>query len=63
LAPDQLERMFEPFTRAETSRNRAGGGTGLGLTIARAIAQAHGGSLTLENRVGGGLRARLSILL
>jgi signal transduction histidine kinase len=63
LAPDQLERMFEPFTRAETSRNRAGGGTGLGLTIARAIAQAHGGLLTLENRVGGGLRARLSILL
>ena len=51
--------MFEPFYRVESSRNRDSGGTGLGLTIARDIAQAHGGSLTLQNLPGGGLEALL----
>ena len=44
----ELERVFEPFYRLESSRNRATGGTGLGLSIARDVAQAHGGSLTLD---------------
>ena len=61
IAPDQLIRIFEPFARGESSRNRASGGSGLGLTIARAIAQAHGGTVTVENRVGGGVRAVLSL--
>lgn len=61
IVPDQLERIFEPFARADASRNRALGGSGLGLTIARAIAQAHGGNVTVENRAGGGVRALLSI--
>lgn len=52
-----LESMFQPFERGEPSRNRATGGIGLGLSIARAIAQEHGGSLTLANRSGGGLEA------
>ncbi|NMN07016.1 MULTISPECIES: ATP-binding protein [unclassified Novosphingobium] len=43
-------RMMEPFTRLEASRNTATGGTGLGLTLARAIADQHGGSLVLANR-------------
>ena len=51
--------MFEPFYRVESSRNRDSGGTGLGLTIARDIAQAHGGTLTLQNLPGGGLEALL----
>lgn len=66
IADDQIERMFEPFTRLEASRNMATGGTGLGLTLARAVAQQHGGSLTIENRRGDdgtvtGLRAVLML--
>ena len=60
--PDEsLERVFEPFCRLESSRNRETGGTGLGLTIARDIAQAHGGTLTLRNRPEGGLTAELRL--
>jgi len=57
LPPDELERMFEPFRRLETSRNRETGGTGLGLPIARNIFRAMGGDVTLANRKDGGLIA------
>ncbi|MEL6878059.1 MAG: ATP-binding protein [Pseudomonadota bacterium] len=46
----EIEAMLEPFTRGETSRNRATGGAGLGLTLARAIAEQHGGTLKIANR-------------
>ena len=46
--------MFEPFVRLEGSRSRETGGVGLGLAIARSVARAHGGELTLVNRPGGG---------
>jgi signal transduction histidine kinase len=59
IPADELERVFEPFYRVESSRNRDSGGTGLGLTIARDIAQAHGATLTLHNMPGAGLEARL----
>jgi signal transduction histidine kinase len=55
----QLAQVFEPFYRLETSRNRASGGTGLGLTIARNIAEQHGASLSLANHPDGGLEATL----
>lgn len=54
-----LESVFEPFSRLESSRSRDTGGIGLGLTIARDIIGAHGGDITLENRDSGGLRARI----
>jgi len=54
-----LGKVQEPFVRLEGSRNRETGGSGLGLALARAAAQAHGGSLVLENREGGGLLARI----
>jgi signal transduction histidine kinase len=60
IPPEELEKVFEPFYRLESSRNRDTGGTGLGLSIARDVAQAHGGSLVLRNRPEGGLEARLS---
>ena len=59
LPPAELERVFEPFYRVEGSRSRETGGTGLGLTIAKSVAEAHGGSLALRNRAEGGLEAAL----
>lgn len=57
----ELEKVFDPFYRREASRSRETGGTGLGLSIARAVAEFHGGLLSLRNRDGGGLEAVLSL--
>jgi signal transduction histidine kinase len=58
--PDEhLKSVFLPFYRVEASRNRETGGTGLGLAIAQQLAGALRGTLTLANRDGGGLEARL----
>lgn len=59
IPSEELERVFEPFYRVESSRNRDTGGTGLGLSIARDVAQAHGGSLVARNLAAGGLEALL----
>jgi signal transduction histidine kinase len=61
VPPDQLERVFDPFYRVESSRNRETGGTGLGLPIARNIFRAHGGDVVLANRAGGGARAVVTL--
>jgi signal transduction histidine kinase len=61
IPEDKLETVFEPFYRLESSRNRDTGGNGLGLSIARNIARAHGGDLLLLNSPGGGLEALLSL--
>jgi signal transduction histidine kinase len=57
----EAERVFAPFVRLEPSRNPKTGGIGLGLAIARTIARAHGGDVTLANRPSGGLRASLRL--
>ena len=61
ISEDDQTRVFEPFVRLESSRNADTGGTGLGLTLVKAIAQGHGGAVVLENRPEGGLRARLRL--
>jgi protein-histidine pros-kinase len=55
----ELERVRQPFRRVEDSRNRATGGTGLGLYIAQQLVQRQGAALVLSNRVEGGLRAEV----
>jgi signal transduction histidine kinase len=59
IPADRLEEVLEPFRRLDSSRNRESGGAGLGLAIAQAVAQAHGGRLALTNRAEGGLSAAL----
>ena len=61
IPEDRIHEMLEPFTRGEASRNRETGGSGLGLTLARAVAEQHGGTLMLANRPAGGLRAEIRI--
>lgn len=53
--------LFDPFVRAEPSRSRETGGIGLGLSIARNIAEAHDGEIVAENREGGGARFTVSL--
>jgi signal transduction histidine kinase len=57
----EIDRIFERFYRLDSGRARADGGSGLGLAIARKLAEAHGGSLTAENRPGGGARFTLRL--
>jgi signal transduction histidine kinase len=54
IPEDQLDAVFQPFYRLEHSRSRETGGLGLGLSIAREIAQFHRATLTLRNAPGGG---------
>lgn len=60
--PEELhEKVFSPFYRLENSRAQHTGGTGLGLGIARNIARAHGGDITLSNKETAGLCALLKL--
>ena len=63
IAPERLADVLEPFVRGEASRSADTGGAGLGLSIARTVAQAHGGTLVLANREDGGLRAAIRLPL
>jgi signal transduction histidine kinase len=60
--PEQdLDRVFERFARVDAARNRHAGGTGLGLAVVRAVAQAHGGTADLTSQLGQGTVARIRI--
>jgi two-component system sensor histidine kinase BaeS len=59
IAPEDLPHVFTPFFRADPSRSRRTGGFGLGLSLARSIAEAHGGRLELASEPGRGTRAVL----
>ena len=59
IPPDALDNVFRPYYRVDKSRNRSTGGVGLGLTVAQAIVQGHGGEIILRNRPEGGLEARI----
>ena len=63
MTAEELDRAGTPFWRADGSRARKTGGVGLGLALARRIARAHGGDVSLASAPGRGTTARLSIPL
>ena len=61
MAESTLQRVFEPFTQADTSTTRRYGGTGLGLTISRHYIDLMGGDIAIKSALGEGTRITLSI--
>ncbi|MBL8907930.1 MAG: PAS domain-containing protein [Rhizobiales bacterium] len=61
IAPDDMDRIFEPFVQADDTAARHFGGIGLGLAISRKIARLHGGDIVLESEAGVGTTARLTL--
>ena len=61
VKPDELPHLFERFWRGDPSRSRETGGSGLGLTIAQRVIQAHNGRIWAETTPGGGLTVRFSL--
>lgn len=63
VEPKDLERLFDPFFRSGEARDRASGGYGLGLAIARRAVELHGGDITAFNAPGGGLQVDIRLPL
>jgi two-component system OmpR family sensor kinase len=63
MTPDQVDRIFERFYRADPLRARGTGGAGLGLSIVAAVAKAHGGSVSVESEPGRGSAFRIGLPL
>src|SRR6185503_12096200 len=63
IPPDALNRIFERFYRVDKGRSREEGGTGLGLAIVKHVAQAHGGQVEVESRLGRGSTFRVRLPL
>lgn len=60
MPPDVLESSFDMFWRSETLKPGGADGTGLGLTVVKAIAEAHGATFSVRNRTGGGACAMIA---
>ncbi|HET8881080.1 MAG TPA: ATP-binding protein [Solimonas sp.] len=63
IPQDRLEAVFQPFVRISEARDRASGGYGLGLAIARRVIDASGGTIRARNRDGGGLQVSIELPL
>lgn len=63
MSPEQVERAFERFWRADPARARHRGGSGLGLAIVQSVTDAHGGEVTLHSEVGVGTTVRVALPL
>jgi len=63
MTPDQMDRVFEPFTQADTTTTRRYGGTGLGLTIAKTLTELMAGTITMESQVQAGTTFEINLLL
>ncbi len=61
ILPEDLPHIFERFYRADKSRNRLTGGAGIGLTITKAIVEAHKGDIRVQSKVGGGTEFIISL--
>jgi heavy metal sensor kinase len=61
IPPKLLEKIFDPFFRVDSARNRVAGGVGIGLSLARALAKLHGGDVRAESRQGRGSQFHLTI--
>jgi len=60
VPPEERERLFEPFTRAQGSRGRDSGGVGLGLAIVKSVAEWHGGEARIGDSPLGGARVSIA---
>ena len=63
LTPEQAQRVFERFYRADQARTRKNGGSGLGLAIVSALVSAHGGTATVQSTPGHGATFRIALPL
>ena len=61
IAPADRARVFERFVRLDSDRSRSGGGTGLGLAIVAEVAAAHGGTVSIDDRPGGGTKITVAL--
>jgi signal transduction histidine kinase len=63
IAPEDLPNIFEPFYRADRSRSRHTGGYGLGLSLCKAVIEAHGGSIRVESQLHSGTTVTITLPL